>query len=98
MLKSSILAALLATALPFAAYAQDKGADTVVATVNGTPITLGEMIVMKEAASQDPQLADMPDSALYEMMLDQLIQRDALPCPTRAVFIGSPLAFRKVLG
>ena len=78
MLKSSILAALLATALPFAAYAQDKGADTVVATVNGTPITLGEMIVMKEAASQDPQLADMPDSALYEMMLDQLIQQTAV--------------------
>lgn len=78
MLKSSILAALLATSLPFAAYAQEKGADTVVATVNGTPITLGEMIVMKQAASQDPQMAEMPDPALYEMMLDQLIQQTAV--------------------
>lgn len=78
MLKMSILAALLATALPFAAQAQDKGADTVVATVNGTPITLGEMIVMKQAASQDPQMAELPDPALYEMMLDQLVQQTAV--------------------
>ncbi|VDS07142.1 putative parvulin-type peptidyl-prolyl cis-trans isomerase precursor [Paracoccus haematequi] len=78
MLKTSILAALLATALPIAAMAQDKGADTVVATVDGTPITLGEMIVMKEAASQDPQMAELGDGALYEMMLDQLIQQTAV--------------------
>ena len=78
MLKSSILAALLATALPLAALAQDKGAETVVATVNGTPITLGEMIVMKEAASQDPQMASMGEEALYEIMLDQLIQQTAV--------------------
>ncbi|WP_207102497.1 peptidylprolyl isomerase [Paracoccus shandongensis] len=77
MLKTSILAALLAAA-PLAVLAQDKGADTVVATVNGTPITLGEMIVMKEAASQDPQMAAMGDAALYEMMLDQLIQQTAV--------------------
>ncbi|MDQ1900768.1 peptidylprolyl isomerase [Paracoccus sp. WLY502] len=77
MLKTSILAALLAAA-PLAALAQDKGADTVVATVNGTPITLGEMIVMKQAASQDPQMAEMPAPALYEMMLDQLIQQTAV--------------------
>lgn len=78
MLKPSILAVLLATALPFAALAQDKGADTVVATVNGTPITLGEMIVMKEAASQDPQMGQMENAALYEIMLDQLIQQTAV--------------------
>ncbi|WP_295047904.1 peptidylprolyl isomerase [uncultured Paracoccus sp.] len=78
MLKTSILAALLATALPLAAMAQDKGADTVVATVNGTPITLGEMIVMKQAASEDPQMAAMGDAPLYEMMLDQLIQQTAV--------------------
>lgn len=77
MLKPSILAALLAAA-PLAAMAQDKGADTVVATVNGAPITLGEMIVMKEAASQDPQMAAMGDAALYEMMLDQMIQQTAV--------------------
>ncbi|MCZ0962743.1 peptidylprolyl isomerase [Paracoccus benzoatiresistens] len=78
MLKPSILAVLLATALPFTALAQDKGADTVVATVNDKPITLGEMIVMKQAASQDPQMAELSDPALYEMMLDQLIQQTAV--------------------
>ena len=77
MLKLSIMAALLATA-PLAVLAQDKGADTVVATVNGTPITLGEMIVMKQAAAQDPQMAEMGDGALYEIMLDQLIQQTAV--------------------
>ncbi len=78
MLKPSILAVLLATSLPLSVQAQDKGADTVVATVNGTPITLGEMIVMKQAASQDPQMAEMGDGALYEIMLDQLIQQTAV--------------------
>lgn len=78
MLKSTIMAALLATTVPFAALAQDKTADTVVATVNGTPITLGEMIVMKQAAAQDPQVAEMADPALYEMLLDQLIQQTAV--------------------
>lgn len=77
MLKMSILAALLAAA-PLAVLAQDKGADMVVATVDGTPITLGEMIVMKQAASQDPQMAEMTDPALYDMMLDQLIQQTAV--------------------
>ena len=77
MLKTSILAALLAAA-PLAVLAQDKGADTVVATVDGTPITLGEMIVMKQAAAQDPQMAEMGDAALYEIMLDQLIQQTAV--------------------
>lgn len=78
MLKPSILAVLLAASLPLSVQAQDKGADTVVATVNGTPITLGEMIVMKQAASQDPQMAEMGDGALYEIMLDQLIQQTAV--------------------
>lgn len=82
MLKPSILAVLLAVllaaSLPLSVQAQDKGADTVVATVNGTPITLGEMIVMKQAASQDPQMAEMGDGALYEIMLDQLIQQTAV--------------------
>ena len=78
MLKPSILAVLLAASLPLSVQAQDKGADTVVATVNGTPITLGEMIVMKQAAAQDPQMAEMGDGALYEIMLDQLIQQTAV--------------------
>lgn len=79
MLKPSILAALLAVApLAVPAMAEEPSADTVVATVNGTPITLGQMIVMKQAAAQDPQMATLPDTALYDLMLDQLIQQSAV--------------------
>lgn len=79
MLKPSILAALMAVApLTLPAMAEERSADTVVATVNGTPITLGQMIVMKQAAAQDPQMAALPDPALYELVLDQLIQQSAV--------------------
>ena len=44
---------------PVAVLAQDKGAETVVATVNGQDITLGQMIVMKQSV-QDPQMANLP--------------------------------------
>ncbi|SNT72932.1 peptidylprolyl isomerase [Paracoccus seriniphilus] len=80
MLKPSILAAftLMAPLLsPAMAAAQDKGADTVVATVNGQAITLGQMIVMKQSV-QDPQMAGLPDQALWDMMLDQLIRQTAV--------------------
>ena len=80
MLKRSILAAAVALPLmaPGFAMAQDKGADTVVATVNGQDITLGEMIVMKQTMAQDPQMASLPDKAAWDMMLDQLIRQAAV--------------------
>ncbi len=78
MLKRSILTALMLTAATVApAIAQDTNADTVVATVNDQPITLGEMIVMKQSI-QDPGMAEMPDQALWDMMLDQLIRQTAV--------------------
>lgn len=79
MLKSSILAALMATSalLPGLAQAADETADTVIATVNGQKITLGQMIVMKQSI-QDPQMANMPDQAVWDMMLDQLIRQVAV--------------------
>ncbi|WCR10313.1 peptidylprolyl isomerase [Paracoccus stylophorae] len=80
MLKRSILAAAVIAAplmAPVAGLAQDKGADTVVATVNGQDITLGQMIVMKQSV-QDPQMANLPDQALWDMMLDQLIRQTAV--------------------
>ena len=87
MLKRSILAAVIAAPLmvPALAMAQDQTADTVVATVNGQDITLGEMIVMKQTMQQDPQTANMPDQALWDMMLDQLIRQAAVAesTPTR---------------
>ncbi|CAM3384553.1 peptidylprolyl isomerase [Paracoccus nototheniae] len=54
-----------------------EGADQVVATVDGQDITLGQMIVMKQSI-QDPAMADLPDPALWDMMLDQLIRQTAV--------------------
>ncbi|WP_375260762.1 peptidylprolyl isomerase [Palleronia sp.] len=66
------VAAMLAFGLP--AVAQD--ASTVVATVNGTDITLGHMIAMRERLPQQYQSLD--DQTLFEGVLEQLIQQTAL--------------------
>jgi peptidyl-prolyl cis-trans isomerase C len=48
-------------------------ADTVVATVNGTDITLGHMIVLR--AGLPAQFAQLPADVLYQGVLDQIIQQ-----------------------
>lgn len=74
MLKPFLAAAALA-ALPLAAFAQD--ADTVVATVNGEAITLGQLVVMRQGL--DAQTTQgLPDSALWDLMLDQMIRQTAV--------------------
>ena len=73
------LALVAALALPAAAQTGDNpSADptTVVATVNGTDITVGHMIVAW--ASLPPQYQDLPDDVLFKGILDQLIQQTAL--------------------
>lgn len=80
MLKPSIFAAFAiaaTSAMPFYAFAQPQTADTVVATVDGQPITLGQMIVMKQSI-QDPSMAEVKDPALWDMMLEQLIRQTAV--------------------
>ncbi|WP_246026632.1 peptidylprolyl isomerase [Paracoccus luteus] len=52
-------------------------ADTVVATVNGETITLGQMIAMKSGL-HDQAVAEMPAAALYDLMLDQMIRQTAV--------------------
>lgn len=69
-------AVFLALALAGPAMAADPSADTVVATVNGTDVTLGQMIALRE--SLPPQYLEMPDQALFDGILDQLIQQVAL--------------------
>lgn len=64
---------VLATAPGFAA---DVTAETVVATVNGTDITLGNVIAMRE--SLPDQYQQLPDETLYTGILEQLIQQTAL--------------------
>lgn len=63
-------------ALALPATAQDVTADTVVATVNGTNITLGNMIVARE--SLPAQYQALPPETLFKGILDQLIQQTAL--------------------
>ncbi|MBI1219839.1 MAG: peptidylprolyl isomerase [Rhodobacteraceae bacterium] len=51
-------------------------ADTVVATVNGTKITVGEMIAMR--GQLPAQYQQLPDDVLFKGILDQLIQQTTL--------------------
>ncbi|MBC2836213.1 peptidylprolyl isomerase [Paragemmobacter straminiformis] len=69
------LALACATALP--ALAQDAPTvDTVVATVNGEAITLGELIVMREKLPA--QYQQIPDDALFKGLIEQAVQQLAL--------------------
>lgn len=59
--------------------AQDDAAataDTVVATVNGTEITLGQLIVLRERLPA--QYQSLPDDMLFKGLVDQAIQQAAL--------------------
>ena len=81
---SNILAIVLmsfATAAP--APAQDVTADTLAATVNGTDITIGHMIIMRDELSE--QYDNLSDEVLFQGILDQLVQQTVL-----AQTIGSP--------
>lgn len=64
-----------ALALPLAAQ-DEVTVDTVVATVNGTEITIGHMIVAKATLPQ--QYQQLPDDVLFKGILDQLVQQTAL--------------------
>lgn len=78
MLKASCLALAMGIgALAPAALAEESGADRVVATVNGQPITLGQMILMRQSMT-DPMAQQLPDQAMWDMMLDQLIRQTAV--------------------
>lgn len=71
--------AVLAASLSAPVMAQDAAApdaSTVVATVNGTDITLGHMIVAM--ASLPQQYQDLADDTLYTGILEQLVQQTIL--------------------
>lgn len=67
------LAVTAALTLAAPAVAQDMTADSVVASVNGTDITLGQMIVLRGTLSDQYQA--LPDDVLYKGILEQLIQQ-----------------------
>lgn len=77
MLKSLLAATALASAVLSGLPALAQDADTVVATINGETVTLGQMIAMRQG--MDPQTTQgLPDSALWDLMLDQMIRQTAV--------------------
>ncbi|MEL7178247.1 MAG: peptidylprolyl isomerase [Pseudomonadota bacterium] len=71
-LGATAIAAVLATS----AVAQDVTAETVVATVGDTEITMGEIIIAR--TQLPPQYAQLPVEALFNGLIDQLIQQQLL--------------------
>lgn len=69
-------ATAIAAALSTGAMAQDVTADTVVATVGDTEITLGEIIIARTQLPQ--QYAQLPVELLFTGLVDQLIQQQLL--------------------
>ncbi|MEM9477826.1 MAG: peptidylprolyl isomerase [Pseudomonadota bacterium] len=67
------LALSLALALPLQAQDDAPGADTVVATVGDTDITIGHMIVLRSRLPQ--QYQQLPDDVLFQGILDQIVQQ-----------------------
>ena len=59
-----------------AVFAEGETANTVVATVGDTEITLGQMIITRAQLPQ--QYAQLPDDVLFVGILDQLIQQQIL--------------------
>ncbi|EBA14191.1 peptidylprolyl isomerase [Roseobacter sp. CCS2] len=69
-------ATAMATVLSTGAFAQDVTAETVVATVGDTEITMGEIIIAR--TQLPPQYAQLPADALFNGLVDQLIQQQLL--------------------
>lgn len=74
---AALAAGLALPVLTAPVWAEDAPtADTVVATVNGTAITLGHMIIAREALPD--QYKALPPDVLFKGILDQLVQQTAL--------------------
>ena len=69
-------AAAIAASLSTGAMAQDVTADTVVATVGDTEITMGEVIIARMGLPQ--QYAQFPNEVLFDGLIDQLVQQQLL--------------------
>ncbi len=73
--QTATAALMIAVASPVAADGH-VSADTVVATVNGTDITLGHMIVLRSRLPA--QYQQLPAETLFDGILDQLVQQTLL--------------------
>lgn len=79
---ASLVALALATGMAVPALAGDPDAETVVATVNGTAITLGQMVALRENLPQ--QYLALPDDVLFRGIMDQLVQQEVLAQSVKA--------------
>ncbi|MEE9427678.1 MAG: peptidylprolyl isomerase [Paracoccaceae bacterium] len=83
----SAIAIAYFTAIP--GLAQDNSADMIVATVNGTEITVGHMIVLRNNLPE--QYDNLEDKVLFDGILDQIVQQTILAqtitSPTKATVI-----------
>lgn len=76
-MKKYLAGVALSALIALPAAAQDTpSADTVLATVNGTEITLGHLIAMTRMLP--PQFQELPDNVLFDGLLEQLVQQEAL--------------------
>jgi peptidyl-prolyl cis-trans isomerase C len=66
----------LMAALANPAFAEGETADTIVSTVNGVNITLGQMVALRETLPE--QYQSLPDDVLYNGIMEQLIQQEVL--------------------
>jgi len=80
----------LALVLAMPAWAEDPSAATVVATVNGTDITLGQMVALRDQLPD--QYLSLADDVLFNGILEQLIQQVAL-----SQEVAEPLSLRDTL-
>jgi peptidyl-prolyl cis-trans isomerase C len=94
-MRSILTAGLLAgTILASPALAQDKAYDaaTVLATVNGTEITLGHVIALRDQLPA--QYQQLPDDVLMSGLVDQLVDQAILADTVSTAPADDPLAVR----
>ena len=88
--KISAFATLVALGFASGAMADSHiDGNTVVATVNGTDITLGHMIVLKQRLPQ--QYQQLPANVLFDGIIDQLVQQTLLGDEVEALSLGTRL-------
>lgn len=107
LLSGSFAGAFAGLALLTPAFAQDQAApapaaeaapvapasvDTVLATVNGTEITLGNVIAMRERLPE--QYQGLPDDVLLQGVLDQLIDQALLAAEVSTDPANDPIAVK----
>lgn len=74
--RNSIFAAIILSAVTASTAQAEPSADTVVASVNGTEITVGHMILVRESLPE--QYRNLPNEQLFDGILEQLIQQTLL--------------------